>query len=74
MAAKKYVGSVDQGTTSTRFMIFDKEGGVLASHQVRVLTVPTKRVINAPLRLVHRFFPLRHVRVYHFCKSNRKGA
>ncbi|HKF85708.1 MAG TPA: glycerol kinase GlpK [Candidatus Limnocylindrales bacterium] len=29
----KYVGALDQGTTSTRFMIFDHEGGVVAIHQ-----------------------------------------
>ncbi len=31
---KKYVGAVDQGTTSTRFMIFDHEGKVIGSHQM----------------------------------------
>ncbi|MCU0934244.1 MAG: glycerol kinase GlpK [Thiobacillaceae bacterium] len=30
----KYVGAVDQGTTSTRFMIFDHEGGVVGVHQM----------------------------------------
>ncbi len=30
----KYVGAVDQGTTSTRFMIFDHEGGVVSVHQL----------------------------------------
>ena len=30
----KYVGAVDQGTTSTRFMIFDHEGGVVSVHQM----------------------------------------
>jgi glycerol kinase len=29
-----FVGAVDQGTTSTRFMIFDHEGNVVASHQL----------------------------------------
>ena len=29
----KYVGSIDQGTTSTRFIIFDREGNVVASDQ-----------------------------------------
>jgi glycerol kinase len=28
-----YVGALDQGTTSTRFMVFDHSGGVVASHQ-----------------------------------------
>ncbi|MEA3337128.1 MAG: glycerol kinase GlpK [Chloroflexota bacterium] len=29
-----YVGAVDQGTTSTRFMIFDHGGGVVGNHQL----------------------------------------
>ena len=29
----KYVGAIDQGTTSTRFMIFDQESGVVAVDQ-----------------------------------------
>ncbi len=29
----KYVGALDQGTTSTRFMVFDHAGGVVAIHQ-----------------------------------------
>jgi glycerol kinase len=29
----KYVGALDQGTTSTRFMIFDHAGGVVGIHQ-----------------------------------------
>jgi len=30
----KYVAAVDQGTTSTRFMIFDHSGGVVSVHQM----------------------------------------
>ncbi|OFE15728.1 glycerol kinase [Humibacillus sp. DSM 29435] len=30
----KYVGSIDQGTTSTRFMIFDHSGNEVARHQL----------------------------------------
>ena len=30
----KYVGALDQGTTSTRFMVFDHAGGVVAVDQV----------------------------------------
>ncbi len=30
----KYVAAVDQGTTSTRFMIFDHSGGVVGAHQM----------------------------------------
>jgi glycerol kinase len=29
-----FVGSIDQGTTSSRFLIFNKEGEPVASHQV----------------------------------------
>jgi len=32
--AKKYAAAVDQGTTSTRFMIFDHEGQVVGVHQM----------------------------------------
>lgn len=30
----KYVGALDQGTTSTRFIIFDEKGSHVASHQI----------------------------------------
>ncbi|KAF0845258.1 glycerol kinase GlpK [Nocardia caishijiensis] len=30
----RYVGAIDQGTTSTRFMVFDHAGGVVARHQL----------------------------------------
>ena len=30
----RYVGAVDQGTTSTRFMVFDRQGQEVARHQV----------------------------------------
>ncbi|MEE9507643.1 MAG: glycerol kinase GlpK [Anaerolineales bacterium] len=30
----KYVGAIDQGTTSTRFMVFNYEGSVISSHQL----------------------------------------
>ena len=30
----KYVGAIDQGTTSTRFMIFDRDSNIIASHQL----------------------------------------
>ena len=29
-----FVGSIDQGTTSTRFLIFNKNGEPVASHQI----------------------------------------
>jgi glycerol kinase len=30
----KYIGAIDQGTTSTRFMVFDHAGSVIAVHQL----------------------------------------
>lgn len=30
----RYIGALDQGTTSTRFMLFDHKGSIQASHQV----------------------------------------
>ena len=33
MSSKRAVGAIDQGTTSTRFMIFDRSGAVVASAQ-----------------------------------------
>ena len=32
--AKRYIGSIDQGTTSTRFTVYDEEGNTLARHQL----------------------------------------
>jgi glycerol kinase len=29
----KYVGAIDQGTTSSRFILFDKDGGIAAVDQ-----------------------------------------
>lgn len=29
-----FVGSIDQGTTSSRFLIFNRAGEVIASHQI----------------------------------------
>jgi glycerol kinase len=34
MGEAKYVGSIDQGTTSSRFILFDREGQIVASHQL----------------------------------------
>ena len=31
---RRYVGALDQGTTSTRFMVFDRQGQEVARHQV----------------------------------------
>lgn len=32
--SKKYVGAIDQGTTSTRFILFDQESNPICSHQL----------------------------------------
>lgn len=29
-----FIGAIDQGTTSTRFLIFNKSGEVVALHQI----------------------------------------
>lgn len=34
MADQVFVGSIDQGTTSSRFLIFNKAGEPVASHQI----------------------------------------
>lgn len=31
---KKFIGAIDQGTTSTRFILFDHESNIIASHQI----------------------------------------
>lgn len=31
---QSFVGSIDQGTTSSRFLIFNKAGDPIASHQI----------------------------------------
>ena len=32
--SSQYIGSIDQGTTSTRFILFDVDGKIVESHQV----------------------------------------
>ena len=34
MTDKQYVGAIDQGATSARFVVFDQTGAMAASHQV----------------------------------------
>ena len=34
MGERRFVGAIDQGTTSTRFMIFDRAGNVVGMHQL----------------------------------------
>lgn len=35
----RYIGAIDQGTTSTRFIIFDNKGAVIASHQTELRAI-----------------------------------
>lgn len=39
---RRFIGAIDQGTTSTRFIIFDSDGSLVASHQTE-------------LRAIHRY-------------------
>ncbi|KAG1444245.1 hypothetical protein G6F56_010378 [Rhizopus delemar] len=32
----KFIGSIDQGTTSTRFVIFDQQGSLITFHQIEL--------------------------------------
>lgn len=34
MTQSKFIGAIDQGTTSTRFVIFDQEGKLVTWHQM----------------------------------------
>ena len=36
--SQKYLGAIDQGTTSTRFLLFDLTGNIVASHNVAITT------------------------------------
>jgi glycerol kinase len=33
---KQFIGAVDQGTTSSRFLIFDQQGNLITFHQVEL--------------------------------------
>ena len=53
---RSYVGAIDQGTTSTRFMVFDRGGREIARHQVehdQILPKPGW-VEHDPLQIVAR--------------------
>src|SRR5690348_6716597 len=52
----QYVGAVDQGTTSTRFMIFDRAGQVIARHQLehRQILPQAGWVEHDPLEIIER--------------------
>ncbi len=52
----RYIGAIDQGTTSTRFMIFDHSGGVVGAHQVehRQIYLQPGWVEHDPLEVLAR--------------------
>jgi glycerol kinase len=37
-----YVGSIDQGTSSSRFILFDKQGNKVAHHQIKLTQIYPK--------------------------------
>ena len=49
----KYIGAIDQGTTSTRFILFDHESNKIASHQIEHKQIFQKAgwVEHAPLEI-----------------------
>lgn len=51
-----YIGSLDQGTTSTRFMIFDRSGRVIGQHQLehRQILPEPGWVEHDPMEIWHR--------------------
>ena len=52
----KYLGALDQGTTSTRFMVFDRSGNIVASSQKEHAQIYPKPgwVEHEPLEIWHR--------------------
>lgn len=53
---KIFIGSVDQGTTSTRFLIFDGTGTPVASHQIEF-----KQMYPRPGCVIHRQHQVKHI-------------
>ena len=37
--SNRFIGAIDQGTTSTRFLIFDDQGTCVASHQMELTPI-----------------------------------
>jgi glycerol kinase len=35
MTKEDFIGAIDQGTTSTRFIVFNKKGEVITYHQMK---------------------------------------
>src|SRR2546422_9366101 len=55
-AVKNYIGAIDQGTTSTRFMVFDRSARVVAVAQKEHEQIFSKpgRVEHDPLEILRR--------------------
>jgi glycerol kinase len=53
---QSYVGALDQGTTSTRFMVFDEQGREVAKHQLehRQILPAAGRVEHDPIEIIAR--------------------
>ena len=50
-----FIGSIDCGTTSSRFLIFNREGTPVASHQIEFDNMyPKSGSVAIPLRSVYR--------------------
>ena len=53
------IGSLDQGTQSTRFLIYDREAKVIARHQVEFTQItPKPGCVLRPQQLICRFLIL----------------
>ena len=57
MSARKLVGSVDQGTSSTRFILFDEDGAMVEKHQMEFEQIHPK--VRGPYTCI--FAPIVHL-------------
>lgn len=52
-----FVASIDHGTTSTRFIVFDKDGAIVAQHQIEFEQIHPKAgsvpAANTPQAAAH---------------------
>lgn len=61
-----FVGAIDQGTTSTRFLIINHDGEPVASHQVEF-----NQIYPYPGYVYLQYFGLRWRKIYS-CKLDRE--
>ena len=60
----RYVGAIDQGTTSTRFIVFDGGGAIIASAQMEHAQImPQPGWASWPRRVWWRVTPIRAIDV-----------